>query len=247
MNIPLPRSEKALIPKFANLTAITQQNLVAVAKSYINGSATKEQLERNLEGILEVAHTKAAALGRVLAQNASPGRVAPLDREFGVWAVGQQREFLPGFVQAIVDGKYVPKDNSDQESIDRAFNALAHRTILYARGLRATAEEAWIYTLSDGTRFIWLLGIGVEEHCEVCPEYARTSQRKPYTYDTLPTVPGGMKTPCGVNCDCRLQTVQGRLSFPFITLIGSTGFSVDPAWFVNAQKTQVGNGGDIAL
>lgn len=186
------RRRKALLLLLLLLLSDTEARCMDLARDMSRGDATPQQFGGAMYGLLVQAHGMAAYLGRMLGGAAGP--MTPADAVFGRTVADEQRPYLDGFVQA----QYQPSQPGE--------DANAARAALYARGLYATANEAWRLTLEPGERVWWVLGPN-ENHCRQCPAIAAGS---PYTAETLPTVPGSGDTDCLGNCKCSLERAPGR-------------------------------------
>jgi len=202
------KTDGLVFAAFLLLQQNLQKDIINAVALYIGNIVTERELRKGLEASILGAHTRAAGLGRILAQNVPELTLEGKDEAFGHLTLADQSGYLRGLADDVVTGRYTTPENS-------VAPALKSRALLYARRLRGTADEAWVSEFPDDTRFLWLLGYGVEQHCEVCPMYASRSVIEPYTKHDLPPPPGSGKTPCKVNCDCRLRTVGGKSGFPF--------------------------------
>jgi hypothetical protein len=194
------------------LTALREQTATALrglANDWAEGSLGPSDFGDAVASLLEDAHTSAAVLGRMHAGDDAPEDED--DRTFGESVVDGEVEYLGKFVADLEGDRYF-----DAEDNPRA-DAVAARAASYASKLTATASEAWGLALPETTLFYWMLG-GTEDHCDDCPELARSG---PYRIDTIPTWPAAGATQCRVNCLCYVRTAAGAIGFRRET--GDTG------------------------
>lgn len=121
-------------------------------------------------------------------------------RAFAREVTDGETEYLRGFVQDLMSGRYV-KDGSFQ--IDRVMT----RARLYQGKMRGTVGKGFTDGSKSTDEFVWTLG-GTEDHCLDCPQLAAISQANPFTPGTIFQHPGDGETPCLGNCKCYLVRVR---------------------------------------
>lgn len=187
-----------------------EDDLHAVAHRYADGKITLEEFGNQTLSLLLPAHIQAAYIGRRKA-----GIDGPLDEHdeaFGTEAAEHEVEFVDGFVSDLKDGKYLhPPTLTDTLSVKPTVDveAIVRRLTLYAMGVAATANEAWVEALPDTTYFLWR---DVKDEAE-CTDCRRNARQGPYTRETLPSIPGDGRTRCKRNCRCEIVTQDNQRSF----------------------------------
>lgn len=195
------RERETILLLFLLLLGDTDHTLTADVTRFLSGTSGIAEVTEGLTTTLTNAHGHAAYLGRRAAGHRQPMNAA--DRSFGGTVMVEQATFLQGLLHDLESGRYALTDG-------KLPGDLAQRLLLYARGIRATAQEAWCLALPAGTRIHWRLGSEPEHHCTVCPEIAAAG---PYDAHDMPTFPGAGDTPCLANCFCFLETDDGLRGF----------------------------------
>lgn len=183
-----------------------QRNLRRIAAELKRGDITPATWRNKMDSVIRVGHVEAHIAGQSMGGGTTYG---PEAARIGGILADQESQYLQGFFQDILDGKYIDADGEFREG---AFNA---RQAMYVNKTRGTAYDGFVYA-SPGNQFDWVLG-AVEDHCDDCPVLAAGG---PYDTSTLYTYPGSADTPCLVNCSCFLRRDDGR--------VGPMPFGIEP-------------------
>ena len=151
------------------------------------------------DAILFEGHTQAWVLGRQRAGDLALRDV--LDEIMGLEAKDRQADFLQGFLDDVLRGRYLTEDN------EYSVPAIRARSRMYVRRMRGTANEAFVEAGDGAELYEWRLG--PTEHCGDCVQLAALG---PYQKDTMISFPGDGQTDCLINCACRLVRASDGIS-----------------------------------
>lgn len=169
-------------------------------EDYLAGRIGPEGLQEAFRGIAGSSHTAAHVLGQEVA-GAQVVRGLAADR--GAVMAGLETQFFRGFINALV-----AKDPRYHDGDEWRNDQIARRVEMYLPRTEASAGYGWLAGHEPRQLFDFILGAA--DHCEDCPVLAEMG---PYYRETLWTMPRNGDTPCGFNCKCQVQTVEGDAGF----------------------------------
>lgn len=182
------------------------RNLRRIAAELKRGDITPAAWRNKMDSVIRIGHVEAHMAGQGMAGVTAYG---PEAARIGRILADQESQYLQGFLQDLIDGKYLDADGEFREG---AFNA---RQMMYVNKTRGTAYDGFVYG-SPANQFDWVLG-AVEDHCDDCPVWAEGG---PYDVSTLAIYPSGGDTQCLTNCKCFLRRDDG--------VVGPMPFGVTP-------------------
>lgn len=179
---------------------------------WAEGRDTWEVVSTELEALLIDGHGDAYGLGRYHAGDTTADPDGDAQAGQTAWdstASGKsQAEYWNGLKSDVAAGRYGVPGDKDNPARPKP---LAQRVGLYTHNWTATANDAWAASLPPETLYTWTLGNEVKsEHCASCEEWAHGG---PYTWDTLPAVPGDGTSECHSGCQCVILTEDGQEGF----------------------------------
>ena len=179
-----------------------------ILERYINGGLSAESAQDLFLSLATDNHRAAHILGQEVAavQVVVPGLASDRGRMLGL----TELDYFRGFLNALdgTDARYF-----DAEAREWRMDQVARRAGMYTPKAESSASWGWVDNHTPGQGITWRLGVG--DHCEDCPTLAQMS---PWYPGTLYTTPREGQTPCGYNCKCTLETVEGVASFDPVEL-----------------------------
>lgn len=208
------RRHNVLIILFLFVRDETRSRIDQLTSALADGKVTTKEWADLFREELKGRHAEAWSIGRRLAGDMAPHTEEDQKAGDKYWA--RQEEFFQNFIDDLESGRYTVKttdDRSEGEPGELNERAVGARARSFGRAIRGTLHWGFVETLKEDLG-VWVLGD--KDHCKPdpkfpfnCPDLAKEPPKRAADFET---VPGAGDTPCLVNCDCTIASLNGLYS-----------------------------------